>query len=447
MRLRGALAHFATLGVGSDGRLRYTLGAVTDPTDLSPKAPPFPPVFRTAIVLELLERMAFYGVYINLGVYLAESARMSDAQVGVLLGGFALARSWLPVLTGAVSDRVGFRKSLVLSFVFYAAAYTALIAFPSKLGAWASVLAIAFAGAFLKPVIPATVRRYSPRGLESKGFSIFYASVNAGSVIGKVAAKLVRTAFSVRASFVNAVVASLLGLGVVLGYFHEPEQEAPADGDAEATGAAQPSFLRSLSLAGSDKRFVAFLAVVAGYYLLIEQFYQTFPTYIQRQIGPDAPREYITLINPLSIALLQLGVARLTRALPPVVAMSSGIALGAVSMALMGLFPSLWGACASFFVFALAEMVYSPRYYEYVSSFAPKGREGMYMGLALVPAGLGGLVGGVLSGRLIEAYLPKGGPTQPLRVWGSYALIGLVCAAAMALFGWWAKPSAAKEST
>ena len=54
----------------------------------------------------------------------------------------------------------------------------------------------------------------------------------------------------------------------------------------------------------------------------------------------------------------------------------------------MGLASTLVGAGLSFFVFAVAEMLFSPRYYSYVSSFAPKGREGLYMGLALIPAGV-----------------------------------------------------------
>ena len=80
-------------------------------------------------------------------------------------------------------------------------------------------------------------------------------------------------------------------------------------------------------------------------------------------------------------------------------------------------------------------MIYSPRYYEHVSSFAPKGREGLYMGLALVPFGVGGLVGGVLSGRLIAAHLPETGPLRPMSVWGTYAGIGVACAVALFVFG------------
>ncbi len=97
-------------------------------------------------------------------------------------------------------------------------------------------------------------------------------------------------------------------------------------------------------------------------------------------------------------------------------------------MLLMGAIPTLYGACGSFFVFAIAEMILSPRYYEYVSSFAPRGREGLYMGLSIVPAGIGGLAGGVLSGRMVAKYLPKTGPRAPLVVWGTYAAIGVFCA-------------------
>ena len=68
------------------------------------------------------------------------------------------------------------------------------------------------------------------------------------------------------------------------------------------------------------------------------------------------------------------------------------------------------------------------------------------MGLALVPFGLGGLVGGVLSGRLVARYLPKGGVLQPLAVWGTYAAIGVGCAACLAVFGVWSAWAAKREA-
>lgn len=416
---------------------------------------PFPRVFWVALGLELLERLAFYGVYVNLAVYLTSTVGLSDVENGSLLGVFALVRSWVPVGTGVLADRIGFRRSLAISFALYAIAYTVLFLSPSRPGAWTAVMGMAIAGAFLKPVIPGTVRRHSPEERRALGFSYFYASVNAGSVVGKVATKIVREMVSLRASMINAVVACLIGLGLTIAAFREPvkpAQAAPSEGQAgnageavsrkeggtSAPARAADNPIDDLLGALRQTKLVVFLLLISGYYLLIEQFYQTFPTYIVRHFGEGAPREYITLINPAAIAILQVLVGRLTARIPGPYAIALGVLVGAGSMFLMGAVPTLAGACGAFFVFAVAEMILSPRYYEYFSSFAPPGREGMYMGLAIVPVGIGGLAGGVLSGNLVARHLPKDGPRDPLAVWGTYAVIGVACAALLGLFGFWA---------
>jgi proton-dependent oligopeptide transporter, POT family len=404
----------------------------------APAAPtPFPRVFWVALGLELLERAAFYGVYVNLAVYLTGTVRLTDVENGSLLGVFALVRSWVPVGTGALADRIGFRRSLFIAFSLYIAAYLTLFAAPSRAGAWAAVMGMAIGGAFLKPVIPATVRRHAPEDRRPMGFSLFYASVNAGSVVGKVLTKIIRTLISLRASMINAVVACVLALVVTIAAYREPAGKGSAavdKGSASAPAALASNPIADVVHAFSQGKLILFLVLVSGYYLLIEQFYQTFPVYIVRSFGEEAPREYITLINPAAIAILQVGVGRLTKRLPPLPAMAFGVLVAAGSMLLMGAVPTLVGACLSFFVFALAEMILSPRYYEYISSFAPKGREGLYMGLAIAPLGIGGLVGGVLSGRLIARFIPREGPRDPLAVWGTYAAIGVGCSALLAVY-------------
>src|SRR6478609_3382607 len=106
-------------------------------------AKPFPRVFWVAIGLEFLERLAFYGVYVNLAVYLTQTVGLSDVENGSLLGVFALVRSWVPVGTGALADRIGFRRSLVLAFLLYIAAYAILFASPTRVGAWSAVMGMA----------------------------------------------------------------------------------------------------------------------------------------------------------------------------------------------------------------------------------------------------------------------------------------------------------------
>ncbi|HEY8079408.1 MAG TPA: MFS transporter, partial [Labilithrix sp.] len=388
----------------------------------------FPRTFYYANAIELFERLAHYGLYIGLSLYLTNVVHMTDVEVGFTLGNWRLVASLAPIPCGAIADRITFKRSLLVAFTLYAIAYTSLLLFPQKLVAILSLFLAAIAGGFMKPVIMGTVIRTSPPGRQTEGFGVFYRMINAGSVVGKTLAYGVRRLVALRFVATTSVIASLVALGIAAFGYQEPEE-----GKAEK-GPAMREVLAGYATALKDLRFTAFLLVASGFYFMAEQFYMTFPKYVTRTIDEKAPLELITLINPACIAIAQGVVVRLMRNVGPIWTMSIGVAIGSVSMLVMGAVPTLAGACLSFFVFAVAEMILSPRYYEYVSSFAPKGREGLYMGLSIAPLGLGGLVGGVLSGRLIARYLPKDGPGAPLAVWGTYAAIGVGCSLLLAVY-------------
>jgi dipeptide/tripeptide permease len=154
---------------------------------------PFPRTFYYANAIELLERLAHYGVYIGLALYLSNVVNMSDVQVGWVLGNFRFLGSMAPIPCGSIADRIGFKRSLIIAFIGYAVGYTCLLLFPAKLPAILSLAVIAVSGGFLKPVITGTVVRTSPPGREAEGFGIFYRMVNSGSVVGKTLAYLVRS--------------------------------------------------------------------------------------------------------------------------------------------------------------------------------------------------------------------------------------------------------------
>jgi sugar phosphate permease len=192
--------------------------------------------------------------------------------------------------------------------------------------------------------------------------------------------------------------------------------------------------LKGYGTALKNLRFTVFLVIFAGFYFMAEQFYMTFPKYVTRVIDPNAKFEFITLVNPAVIALLQGVVTAATRRLSPLGSMILGILVASLSMFVMGVLPGLGGALASGAIFALAEMTFSPRFYDYIASFAPEGKAGMYMGLAFIPPAIGAWVGGRVSGSLIARYLPVEGPKQPFTVWSTYAAIGLGCALLMVVY-------------
>jgi hypothetical protein len=62
----------------------------------------------------------------------------------------------------------------------------------------------------------------------------------------------------------------------------------------------------------------------------------------------------------------------------------------------------------TFFVvfFSIGEAIWSPRLYQYTAAIAPKGKEGSYMALSLLPYFVAKLVVGMLSGRMLERWCP-----------------------------------------
>ena len=408
-----------------------------------PAAPEkFPPTFYYANAIELFERMAHYGFYIGLALYLSTVVGMSDIEVGMTLGNFRFVGSLAPIPCGAIADRISFKRSLMIAFAGYATAYATVLLVPQKGFVIAALMLAAVSGGFMKPVITGTVIRTSPPGRQTDGFAVFYRMVNGGSVVGKTIAYFVRWLVGIRFVATTSVIASLASLGIAAFLYKEPtDTAAKTDGSTDTPDPAKkpksPAFgevLRGYRDALKNPRFTAFLLIFAGYYFMIEQFYMTFPQYMTRHIDKNAPLEIITLINPATIAIGQGVVTGIMKRFSPVTTMILGVLIGSLSMLTMGLLPTIAGACLSGAIFALAEMTFSPRFYDFIGSFAPKGKAGMYMGLAFVPSAIGAWIGGQVSGPLIKEYLPKEGPRNPLLIWSIYAGLGLVCAAGMLVY-------------
>jgi dipeptide/tripeptide permease len=399
----------------------------------------FPPTFYYANVIELFERLAHYGLYIGLAIYLRKVVGMSDIEVGVTLGNFRFVGALAPIPCGAIADRITFKRSLMVAFVGYATAYATILLVPQKAFVVGALLLAAVSGGFMKPVITGTVVRTSSTARRTEAFSIFYRTVNAGSVVGKTLAYLVRRLVAIRFVAATSAIASLIALMIATFLYKEPRDARPEEkGGEQEKKPPLGELLRGYADALKDLRFSAILVIFSGYYFMIEQFYMTFPQYMTRHIDDKAPLEIITLINPATIAVaggfITNTTSRLMKGRPPMATNILGVLLGSLSMLVMGSVQNIPGACLSAGIFAVAEMTFTPKFYDQLGSLAPKGKAGMYMGLAFVPSAIGSWIGGQVSGPLIKLYLPEHGARNPLVIWGIYAMFGLVCAAAMAVF-------------
>ena len=79
-------------------------------------------------------------------------------------------------------------------------------------------------------------------------------------------------------------------------------------------------------------------------------------------------------------------------------------------------------------------MTFAPRFLDYVSSMAPKGKVGLYLGYAYMRSFIANIIGGPLSGLLVARYVPRTGLREPYKMWFIFAGVGVVALAALFIY-------------
>jgi dipeptide/tripeptide permease len=140
--------------------------------------------------------------------------------------------------------------------------------------------------------------------------------------------------------------------------------------------------------------------------------------------------ELLETIDAWGIIVLTVPMAALVKNWKPIRAMTLGFILASLSWIIIGAFGTVWAVIVAVFLYALGEATQAPRFYEYVSSLAPKNQVGTFMGFAFLPVAIGSLTAGYLADYLRITYLD----TNPSMMWYAVAGIGVVSTILMILY-------------
>ncbi len=385
--------------------------------------------FWVANISEMFERLSYYAVFAVLARYLHEGLHFDLQRAGSLSGMFG---GWVWVMAvfgGAIADRLGFRRALSLAYLFLSIAYFSL----GSIGVdWfapirnavplvtlvAIVLTLPALGvALVKPSVVGTTARASKENVRSVGYSIYYTLVNVGSTAGPYLASWVHRHSGMENVFRMAAISTFAMLFFVLLLFKEPRRST----DAPAATIAQVG--RNFLTVLSNPRFMLFLLIFTGYWIVFWQEFIALPLYVSTFIDPKADTELILVTDPLVVICFTMLIGFLTKKLHAFHAIVLGTLVSSVAWILMIIHPSVWMAVATLVVVATGEIIQQPRYYDYVSRLAPPDQQGTYMGFAFLPLGIGSFIGGPFSGWLIRHYGED--LHRPQMVWWWVIAVGL----------------------
>jgi dipeptide/tripeptide permease len=453
----------------------------------------FPRVFWYANLTELFERAAFYSMASFVVIYLGQLGMGTywPALLNTLLWSLLY---FLPILSGAIADQIGFRRALLLAFVLLPIGFF-LMGYPVWLGgaslaptiersvtagadifvpAVLGVLLIALGGSFVKPCILGTAQK-TAGARATLAFAIFYVVVNVGSLFGRGVAFYVRTrpGAALSAIFAVAAVMAVLAFFVVSGFYRGPETAAGTGVPGKPRRSVREILVGMVTVI-FNLRFFLFLLVSCGFFFLYNQVYVALPLYLKTVVESKPAMDIYTMANPLVIVCFQLMVTKLFGKMKPIRSMIVGTVIIGAAMAL-NMIPILFGAdlrvtlagwlpVGSFIVVtsialgAFAELFTSARMYEYVGAMAPKGQEGLFLGYANLPLAFGSLAGGPLGAVIFNEVMARGAtrrpdgllelvPSQNLYGWVILMAIGFVSALSMWLFNLWLEKQEPKGKT
>ncbi|MDP2038073.1 MAG: MFS transporter [Ignavibacteria bacterium] len=397
----------------------------------------FHPSFWVANVMELFERLAYYGQQIVFMIYLRNNLHFTETEAGQLSGIFGGLIYLLPILGGTLADKWGFKKAFNVAFTILGIGYfligsMGLSVFSSFYSStpnyWLLMLFLiftAFGGSFIKPSVLGTVAVAS-KDADSKslGFAIYYWLVNAGAMIGPTIAYLVRDSFGNEFVYMVSAI-SCFAMLVVNMIFYKDVHE-PSDVETLAKKIA------NLFVVLRNYKFMIFLFIYSLYWIIFWQEFIIVPYYVTDYISATAPYEIIqSWAGAGAIILLQIPVNRLTKKLPTSKAIMYGFAISSLIWIVIGIYPSIPTIVAGIVAFAIGEMVQAPRYYEYISEIAPEGQQGLYQGFAFLPIAIARFAGDPFGGWLYQSSKASGHPEY---IWFSMIGIGLLSVLLMYLY-------------
>jgi dipeptide/tripeptide permease len=395
----------------------------------------FSRTFWIANTLELFERFAFYGSKAVLAYFLATKVGLKD-EAATLTGWFSTVIYSLPIVAGVFVDRYGFRKTLMTCFSMFAVGYFCIGLAGMEYGASLTkviglrnyviivLMLTAVGGSLIKPCIVGTVAKTSKPDSKALGFSIYYTLVNLGGAIGPMLAMTVRKDLGIEYVLVMSSITSALLFFGTLFFFKEPENENGEE-DKRTFG----KVFQDMLLVFKNIKFMSFLVIFSGFWLMFWQIFYLLPFYATEVLHFE-DFEILETIDAWGIIVLTVPMAALVKKWKPINAMTLGFIFASLSWLIIGAMGTVLSVIIGVFFYAIGEATQAPRFYEYVSSLAPKNQVGTFMGFAFLPVAIGSLTAGYLADWLRLSFME----TNPSAMWYSVAAIGVVSTILMIVY-------------
>jgi MFS family permease len=393
----------------------------------------FPKVFWVSQTFELMERGAYYSMMPIIVVHAIYNVGLPiwlGATITVFMYPFQYG---LPIFTGALAEKVGYKRQIILAFSILTAAYVFLAFAFNTVTMIFAVMAVGMGIGTYKPLISSTVAKCTPDKDRNRAYSVYYWIVNFAAFViplsfaaiiffGVITQEMFYVIFLAGAGFVSINI-----LTAILIF-----EEVPRSGKVKTVGDA----INNIKIAMRDKKFVVMVMLIGGFWGLYSTFLNALPLIM---FGFDRlPVGFSIMLlgvfNPMTIILLGIPLTKFIEKVESMRVILTGLVIYLIGMAIIGFTLQWMVVIFGIIVVSVGEFIIAPGYMAFVSKLAPKEKVSAYVGCNFISY-LIGLLGGTFVFGLIVSYV--GTELQmPHFFYGIIISIGLGLLIAFIIYYW-----------
>jgi len=370
-------------------------------------------------IMEMFERLAYYGVRVVIPIYIAQADEIgglhfSQIDKGIIFFVWALVQSLVPVFSGGFADRYGYKRTIAVSIVIKIAGYL-MMATQREFWPFLFGCCVLAAGtAIFKPGVQGTLVRTLNNKNSSVGWGTFYMLVNIGGFLGPPLAHYLY-GWSWPTVFYGCAVIVSINFLMLFTY-----KEVPAGGDQ--TGSVF-DVIKTTCKNMLQPRLSVFILVMSGFWLMFMQLFDMLPNFIVDWIdssmivqqlnlpamftvettrGVMITQEWLINANAGLIIVGVVFVSWLVSRMRRVHSILIGIGISSIGLIAAGFTMSGYFCILGILCFSIGEMLASPKMNEYLGVIAPDGEKALYMGYANIPLAIGWAFGSLMGGSIYE---------------------------------------------
>ena len=387
-------------------------------------------------LIQFFDGLSYFTLIIVFTLFLNKYCGFKDADAPYWVGMYTLFVSMFVFAVGTICDIIGLRRTYLIGFILliggrlilgmgtdFGTEICGLSQDSSRYFVMAGISIMSFGTAFMSPCITTSIRRFTTLRSRPTGFNFYYLFMNIGALLagfaivdplldwqGDVNGLLWVINFGTACNAIAFIFTRFIDDD----FYAVPEEKISRK---ESSGRRPLQLICEVAREKAFQKLIVFLLLTLGVRLVFTLQFLIMPQYYTRTIGDDFQLGFMNSINPFIIITGLILIIPILNKFSTVKLMISGMSISALSLLLMAvppqcyfIIPGIETIGQAYFVaiflqiviFASGELLFSPRFSEYVARVAPKDKVASYMALSALPMFIAKPINGVVGGLLVS---------------------------------------------